>query len=139
MLFKEDGAVMTNRTSLITCTEVIRSDVILRQTVDSLALADRWKIEKEDAIDRLRKSLQLSRNIHNGTVTIALNAIPDDEKAAIINALCDQIALIVNARSPTPVQQPQGFDPSKFPVDVFHSTSAVPVEIEAEILTRAIR
>ncbi len=126
---------MTNRFSLIAQREVMRSHLILGKTVDVLKLDSRWKMDRDNAIHRLEDALQLSPSPEAGTMTVQLGRIDLNERAEIINALCDQLpkeSHVLNDTTPNPAA-PDLRHPEQIP----HSKNARMVQVGTEILKRA--
>lgn len=136
--FREDGAVMTNRYSLITQVEVIRSHMILGKTVNSIGLAAKWGTDCKGAIERLQDSLDISTDVDQGIITISLRKIPESERAEIINSLCEQIPKDDQIlHDPTPPQYPRDFDRMKYPQGLPLSINTRTNHIQAELVRKA--
>jgi PBP1b-binding outer membrane lipoprotein LpoB len=137
--FMENGSPMTNRYSLLTQVEVVRSHLILNKTVDALNLATKWDTDSNGAVERLRNSLDISTDTDQGTITIALRRIPETERAEIINSLSEQIPKDNQSISdPTPPMTPRNFDLTKIREEGMpHSTNARTIRIQAEIVNKA--
>ncbi len=136
--FLEDGAPMTNRFSLVAQREVIRSHLVLSKTVNALNLADAWEVDRDMAVARLRDSLHTAEDTSHGTLTVRLRGLLDEDRAEILNTLCEQIPKeSESVYDPTPVMDPREYDPKKHPDGFPQSANARTVQIQTEIVRRA--